>query len=70
MFAFDHINGFNVDNASAVSSNFFGGEVLVFQHSIARRKTVVQPVCLGWHCKPSPVGFRGKTLDIFGYFVF
>ena len=33
MFAFDHINGFNVDNASAVSSNFWGGAGFSTQYS-------------------------------------
>ena len=45
---------------SAVSCNVLGVPI----------KTVVQPGNLGWHCKPSPVGSRGKTLEIFGYFVF
>ena len=47
---------------------FFGGAG--FLTSIARRKTVVQPGSLGWCCKPSTVGAKGKTLEIFGYFVF
>ena len=30
----------------------------------------MQLVSLGWYCKPSPVGSRGKTLEIYGYFAF
>ena len=47
---------------------FFGGAG--FSTSVARRKTVVQPGSMGRRCKPSPVGSRGETLEIFGYFVF
>ena len=46
----------------------FGGAS--FSTSVARRKTVVQLGSLGWCCKPSPVGSRGETLEIFGYFAF
>ena len=54
--------------SSAVSRNFWGGCWLLT--SIARRKAVVQLGSLGWHCRPSPVGPRGKTLEFFGYFAF
>ena len=47
---------------------FFGGAG--FSTSVARRKTVVQPGSLGRCCKSSPVGSRGETLEIFGYFAF
>ena len=47
---------------------FFGSAV--FLTSIARRKTVVQLGSLGQHCKTSPVGSRGETPEIFGYFAF
>ena len=47
---------------------FFGGAS--FSTSVARRKTVVQLGSLGWCCKPSPVGSKGETLEIFGYFAF
>ena len=47
---------------------FFGGAS--FSTSIARRKTIVQLGSLRQRCKPSPLGSRGETLEIFGYFVF
>ena len=50
------------------SANFFGGAG--FSTSIARRKTVVQPVSLARCCKPSLVEYWGETLGIFGYFAF
>ena len=46
----------------------FGGAG--FLMSVARRKTVAQLGSLGQCWKPSPVGSRGKTLEIFGYFAF
>ena len=46
----------------------FGGAS--FSTNVARRKTVVQPECLGRRCKPFSVGSRGETLEILGYFAF
>ena len=47
---------------------FLGGAG--FSMNAVKRKTIVQLGSLGRHCKPSPVGSRGKTLEIFGYFAF
>ena len=41
-----------------------------FLMSVVKRKTVVQLGSLGQHYKPSPVGSRGKMLEIFAYSAF
>ena len=47
---------------------FWGGADFLI--SVGTRKTVVQLGSLGRCCKPYPVGSRGKTLEMFGYFAF
>ena len=61
------LNGF-IKSYQCHIQQFFGGAG--FSTTVARRKTIVQLVSLGWCCKPSPVGSRGKTLEIYGYFAF
>ena len=62
------IRTFVVDCWQCFIQQFFGGAG--FSTSVARRKTVVQLGSLGQRCKPSPVGSRGETLEIFAYFAF
>ena len=59
---------FFLQSCQCCIQQFLGGAG--FLKSVAKRKTVVQPESLGQCCKPSPVGSRGKTLEIFGYFAF
>ena len=56
-----------LSNQCRIQQFFLGAS---FSTSIARRKTIVQPGSLGRCCRPFPVGSRGKTLEVFGYFAF